>query len=379
MTSLGNIEATPLASLTFVSFTTGDILYITGDATNLYGSAARTLMPFQNTLTTVYTTGYTFILSALPVRQRPTTPTQPSPYSPPIRLLAVEAPAAAAGLFPTPHTAHLTRIALHSASLATFTWEASADITVAPGQAAILDFTPLLGAERYQHMAPARPAAVNDDRVRTWTVSRTSGQRTFALTMREKPGGVVTGALFAIARKLAQARPALLEDARELQLEVGLVGIAGEFVLSPPLQDPTPARLLWVAGGIGVTPFLAMIRGLGAGAYDVQLVLATREPEVLLPLLREALLERDALLLSLSVDVFCEGEVPDLDVAGVTLRRHTGRISVTAFEKLEMTGGALNTRAVYVCGPQPFESVTFDSLVALGVERKNIRKEGFAY
>ena len=90
MTSLGNIEATPVASLTFVSFTTGDILYITGDAKTLVGSEARSLMDRQNVLTTVYTTGYVFVRDALPVRQRPGTEVERSPYSPPIRLLNEE-------------------------------------------------------------------------------------------------------------------------------------------------------------------------------------------------------------------------------------------------------------------------------------------------
>jgi hypothetical protein len=70
MTSLGNIEATPLASLTFIDFASGDVLYLTGDAENLVGPDALKLMPFQKTLTTIYVTGYTFVRDALPVRQR---------------------------------------------------------------------------------------------------------------------------------------------------------------------------------------------------------------------------------------------------------------------------------------------------------------------
>lgn len=70
MTSLGNIEATPLASLTFVDFVSGDILYLTGDAQNLVGPDALKLMPFQKALTTIYVTGCTLVRNALPVRQR---------------------------------------------------------------------------------------------------------------------------------------------------------------------------------------------------------------------------------------------------------------------------------------------------------------------
>ncbi|KIJ13089.1 hypothetical protein PAXINDRAFT_100898 [Paxillus involutus ATCC 200175] len=91
LTSLGNIEATPLAGVTFVSFTTGAVvLYLTGDAHNLSGPTAQCLMPRTNTLTTFHITGYMFVTDGLPVRHKPGTPVQSSPYSPPIRLLAEE-------------------------------------------------------------------------------------------------------------------------------------------------------------------------------------------------------------------------------------------------------------------------------------------------
>ncbi|KAG5650714.1 hypothetical protein H0H81_011295 [Sphagnurus paluster] len=138
MTSLGNIEATPFASSTIVSFTSGDDLYLTGQPTDLYNQDVQNLIPLQNALTTVYIRGYNYISDTLPVRQRPNTTAQASPYSPPIPL-AEE----------TPHsilfrhnaaTALLTRIDLDSPTIATLTWEASAStpLTVVPGQAAIM-------------------------------------------------------------------------------------------------------------------------------------------------------------------------------------------------------------------------------------------------
>ena len=44
MDSLGNIATTPLASLTFANFVTGDILYITGEAKTLISTEAEALM-----------------------------------------------------------------------------------------------------------------------------------------------------------------------------------------------------------------------------------------------------------------------------------------------------------------------------------------------
>ncbi|KAF8074150.1 hypothetical protein FPV67DRAFT_1560343 [Lyophyllum atratum] len=398
MTSLGNIEATPLASLTFVSFVTGDILYLTGEAANLFNRDAQDLMPFQNALTTVYVTGYTYVFDALPVRQRPNTTTQPSPYSPPIRLLAEEAPQSTLFHDTSPVTALLTRIVLHRPTIATFTWESSAPLPVVPGQAAIMDFAPLLGAQRYQHMAPMKPTSVNDDRIRTWTVSSSAsvgGKTVFALTMREKTGGAVTGALFAIARRLAEVKPEMMDDARDLALSVGVVGVTGEFILpavvgtgvtddelglvvSPSVvgRELNVTRLLWVAGGIGVTPFLAMLAGLRGTAYDIRLVLSTREPEVLVPLLATALRVRGGRPAKLVIDVVSDKATPNLDVEGVVLRRHAGRVTKGVFiEGADEVPG----REVYVCGPEPFEKAVMAMLEDLGVAKGGIRTEGFAY
>ncbi|KAG6916401.1 hypothetical protein DXG01_006980 [Tephrocybe rancida] len=375
MTSLGNIEADPLASLTFISFTTSSILYLTGTATNHIGTSAHQLMPThnQNALTTLHVTGYTLVANALPIRQRPGTEPLPSPYSPPVRLLAEES-----GLGPTKEgaTALLTRIEMHSSTLATFTWEPSEKLSIVAGQAAILDFTPLLGAQAYQHMAPSNPASLNDDRVRTWTVSRSSTE-SFSLTMREKPGGAVTGALFSIARKLQAVRPTLLEDARPLALTVGLVGVSGEFVL-PPTPRYGMQKLLWLAGGIGVTPFVAMIRGLDPEAkYNVHLVLSTREPEVLLPLLEEALLSHQHNAGStFAFDVFSEKDVPDLkNEKGVVLRKHRGRVARALIELDSDVG----EKEVYLCGPVAFEEAVLGILGDLGVDKARVRREGFGY
>ncbi|KAF5377819.1 hypothetical protein D9615_006810 [Tricholomella constricta] len=400
MTSLGNIEATPLASLTFVSFTTGDILYLTGKATNLFNFDAQLIMPLQNGLTAVYVTGYVYVSDALPVRQRPNTTAKTSPYSPPIRLLAEEETKSTLFTLSTHSkaiTALLTRIVLHSPTIATFTWDASAQLPVVPGQAAILDFSPLLGARRYQHMAPMKPTSVNDDYIRTWTVSSNSSTAThtsFSLTMREKQGGAVTGALFSVVRKLAQAKPELLSDARPLGLKVGVVGVTGEFTLpAPPEADVAddelgivvphavggrahPAiRLLWVAGGIGVTPFLAMLRGLEGSDYDIRLVLSTREPEVLVPLLEDALRGRKEKP-RLVIDLFSGKPNPDLVLEGAELRRHTGRVTKAVFE---YGGDQAKMREVYVCGPETFEKSVMAALEDLGVEKGKIKREGFEY
>ena len=380
MTSLGNIEATPLASFTFVSFTTGDVLYLTGDAKNLFGSDARKLMTLQNALTAVYVTGFVYVRDALPVRQRPGTQPDRSPYSPPIKRLVEETPDS--GLFDDEDktTALLTRIDLHHPSIATFTWELSRELNLIPGQAIVLDLSRLVGAVQYQHMAAYNPASVNDNRIRTWTVSSAhpnSATRTFSLTIRHQPGGAITTALFTIAHKLAQLKPEVLADSRPLQCEVDVIGVSGEFVL--PAYTTSTAKeqkFLWIAGGIGITPFLSMLKSLRNSPsdvrWDIRMVLSTREPEILLHFIAEAL--EGAEQVHFTLHVFSKEMIPDVN--GITLHRHAGRLDQSFFEQANLD---LQGREVYLCGPDSFEKMTSEALVQAGVPPKAIKKEGFEY
>ncbi len=211
--------------MTFVDFLTGDILYLTGSAENLVGAPARALMPRQNVLTRLKISGYVFVRDALPVRQRPGSGVERSPYSPQVKLLAEEiqnnpgAPTSFDDVLAT-----VSRMEILSPTLARFTFETSQPVVIQPGQAAILDFSDLLGSQAYSHMAPGAESSLNDDRVRTWTVSSAhvnvaadgaggvcaAPTTTFDLTRRLKDGGLVTGALFAIARQVREKMPLLM-------------------------------------------------------------------------------------------------------------------------------------------------------------------------
>lgn len=403
LTSLGNIETTPQAGLTFVSFTEGHILYLTGKARTIVGQEAQEIMPRQNVLTTVYVTGFVFIKDALTLRQRPGTEVGRSPYSPPVKFLAEELKGTPSALFNAEVTASLASVEIHSPDLATFTWNASKPLLIQPGQTAVLDFKELLGSAQYSHMAPWNPASINDDRVRTWTVSRADApppgkSSRFALTMREKKGGTVTGALFAIARKLAAQRPDLLEDSTPLGLKVGLVGVVGEFTLDePPLEekmeaDP-PKPLLWIAGGIGVTPFLAMLTALttpppspsqappaNSSTRDINLVVSTREPEILSSLIVGSIHSGSPALIRLTLDIFTNvafelPSVPSIPLVDVMFRVHVGRVDEVFVKSIL----ELARRAVYLCGPPAFERSVMDALSAHGVDKSAIRREGFEY
>jgi len=225
-------------------------------------------------------------------------------------------------------------------------------------------------------MNPWKPTSLNDDRIRTWTVSSAhvhGKTQTFELTMREKPGGLVTGALFTVARKLKESMPHSMEDCRALGMVVRLVGVAGDFVL-PLIQDSAVRKkLLFVAGGIGITPFLSMLKAIRERGEerDVVLLISTREPKVLLNLVAEAI--SPSAKLKLVVHIFSSQEIPDLDVFNAELRKHYSRISQSFW-----TNGLadVDEREVYLCGPPEFNRVIQEQS---GLNGDRIRSEGFNY
>lgn len=371
MQSLGNVDATPLASLTFFDFVSGDILYITGNAKNIVGPDAQAIMPRANVVTTVETTGYVFVANALAVRQKPGSKVERSPYSPPVRFLAEEKSSSDISLNNVSLT--LTRIKLHSPGIATFTFTSSKLIAIKPGQHAIIDLTAFSSKEPYQHMAhEGLEASLNDDSTRTWTVSssHSSATQTFDLTMKEKKHGTMTGRLFNIARALSERRPDLLHDTTPLGIVVDLVGIGGQFTL-----PQKPSKLLLVAGGIGITPFLSMVNAIVTGAcetWNVILIISTREPRLAAELVGTALGADPPMNINLTFHIFTSHSLPSLDFPATL---HAGRPNLSFFQTIE----DVQERTIFVCGPAAFEETVIQGLQGAGVDQGSISRENFTY
>lgn len=384
ITSLGrNEEASGalLASLTVISFTTGDVLYITGNARRLIAGEARAVMPHQNTLTVLEATGAVLVRDAVPVRERSGSAPVRSIYSPPVKLLAEESKLPLSNGVQL----HLVRVRVHSIDLATFDWELPPEhkgVCIQPGQAVVLDLAPFSDTPEYAHLAPALPRALHDDRVRTWTVSsaHASRTRTFSLTIRHKQGGLMSGALFLIAQQ--QQKKQQPPQTSSLLLRAGLIGFAGTFVLPPPPSR----RLLWAAGGVGVTRFLAMLGALAQSreAADVMLVLSTRDPEVLFPLVRAALGADPPPGLRVRLDVFTTqpaqaqelmrstGEA-EMNMPGLRVQVYPGRITAAHWT----TVAQIEEREVFVCGPGTFEDAMIESLRCAGAKVGVVHREVF--
>ncbi|KAJ5988515.1 hypothetical protein N7481_003725 [Penicillium waksmanii] len=379
VSSLGNIEATGLVGFTIVSFTTGDVLYMTGTAKNIIGQEALKIMKKHAAITVMQVSGFTFVKDALPLRQQAGTSVERSPYSPKVKYLVEESGEGSSEN--ADYKAVLDSAVQLSENLAVFKFKVpphkgSKRLEIRPGQAVVLDFMDWIGPPKYQHMSNAKPSLINDDRIRTWTVSSAheDGEASwFELTMRELKNGAVTGALFDILRQSNTQYGTPITPRKPVVAEV--VGITGDFYLR---QNNVNA--LWVAGGIGITPFLSMLSALSTrnrsgGCDSITLALATKEPALMVDLLRP-LLAHLASDIRIVIDIFTHVngfQLPE-DITQRESQRlfiHHGRIPAEYWIK------TAENKNVLICGPGGFGDSATEGLQAAGVSLERIQREGF--
>ena len=299
MQSIGNIHAAPLAGLTVplfgLSSTTQTsqtrILYLTGDASVLYADNAKVVMPSAKAVIRIVVQDYTLLDDALPLVVRvpvvnpQTTPwSRPtsvsaqdgigwSPYNPPVWTLRSQDPAlAAVGDSPSNTPVILQGSRFYTSRLATFTWSVTGrdPLKINPGQHVILDMRTFLAAraEACSHMTqfPGGEKLMNDDGVRSYTVSRTfspvpdgsNGWTThFETTLRRADGGAVASGLFYRTRQLDDTS----SRAHANILAAELIGVGGEFTLpiaeTRNQKSPRLLQVIYLGNGIGITPLLA--------------------------------------------------------------------------------------------------------------------------
>ncbi|KAJ5168679.1 Riboflavin synthase-like beta-barrel [Penicillium canariense] len=244
--TLGNLQTTPLAGYVIPDFETGDVLYITGHAEVLVGREAAAVLPRSNLAIRVIVAQAIFVKNGLAFRGQPG---EPSPYNPVVRYLTSEKNVP--GTAPEPNNAS-TMVRLMDKEYITpsiirfrFRSTSSNPVSWAPGQYATLSFQDELDMG-YSHMRDDDPTSLNDDFIRTFTVSSYPGRNMpvneFELMVRRH--GNVTNHLFRISERAG--------------LEVPLKGFGGSFRL------PTDGKAIvpYIAGGIGITPLLGQLADL---------------------------------------------------------------------------------------------------------------------
>jgi NAD(P)H-flavin reductase len=242
--TLGNLQTTPLAGYVIPDFETGNVLYITGRTEILVGNAAAAILPRSNLAVRVTVTAAFFVEKGLAFRGKPG---EPSPYNPAVRYLTTEKSIPAEGEGDTDMTATLIKKEKITPDINRFRFRYSSpkSISWTPGQYATLSFQEELDMG-YSHMRDDDPASLNDDYVRTFTVSSFPGRdlpiNEFEMMIRRQ--GNVTNYLFRTNERAG--------------LEVPLKGFGGSFHISTDNGSIVP----FVAGGIGITPLLAQLPDL---------------------------------------------------------------------------------------------------------------------
>ncbi|MGL6314105.1 hypothetical protein [Vibrio sp. WXL103] len=269
--SLGNIETDKQVGLIFPDFNTGDLLYLTGDAENLFDEDAEQLMPRVRLLTRIKLTGAVHIKQGLNLKM--VSAERLSPYNPPVRYLKHELEQMGhlsneGSPLETPMSAKLIAVERLTANVSTFTFQLPKAINLpAPGGFGVFDFSQLIKAD-YQHMNDNNPQVVNDDYIRTWTLSSAANFDPLAarfcpvdkikVTVKRKPGGLISNLLH------QNCAPKSLNPRRIINPNFKGTG-AGFSCFSTKPDDGLPvipSKMLWVAGGVGITPFMAMWDGI---------------------------------------------------------------------------------------------------------------------
>ena len=242
--TLGNLSTTPQAGLVFSDFDAGNVLYITGKTEILAGQKAKDLIAHSNLAVKIKVDAARYVTDGLAFRG---TKGEYSPYNPPVRYLSTEKKTSITNdnkqvqaklidkqiLTPT-----IGRFRFHIADPAKASkWK--------PGQYVALSFADELDIG-YSHMRDDDPKSLNDDFLRTFTVSSRQGELDdhdqFEITIRKV--GPVTEHLF---RHNVRA-----------DLEVPLQGFGGEFFI----EQGAEKEIAFVAGGVGITPYLAQAADL---------------------------------------------------------------------------------------------------------------------
>lgn len=369
MNSLGNIETTPVAAMTIPCYKTGNILYLTGTARNHVGKRARMLMPRVQVLTTMKVMGYVFVKNAIPLRERPEL-TKFSSACPPLRVLTEEKSTQKSHKH---LSAQLVSMSLKSPNLGVFRFKLSSPISIGSGDWVQMNFAEAL--QRAGRISEFDPKG--EDFFRTWTVTSFSPSPVdeFELTIQKQSKGLVTGYLFDIGNQTAA--PSVDPPLNMLPLSIPVIASGGDFAL--PTEKTS---LLWIAGGIGITPFISLFKhilSLTELGYDIALVFCTSTPQVHLPLFLQSLetvSPSDVISHRVGIHVFSNAPFsPGPLPSWISLKPHPGRFSSTILNEIN----DINTRDISICAPPGLARLAVESIMDLGVLPQFIRQETFSW
>ncbi|KAK0743228.1 hypothetical protein B0T18DRAFT_392046 [Schizothecium vesticola] len=233
-------------------YETGDVLYVTGTAEVVTGEEAGRVMPHAKVVVRVVVDEGRFVKNGLTFRGMEE---EPSPYNPPVRRLAVEGALPAAGEEKGKATATLVKREIITDGIARFTFRLAPERDGVikrwrAGQYITLDFSEELD-HGYSHMRDDDPQSLNDDFVRTFTISSPPPTGDAQGEGKVKAGTEVQLTL----RRHGPATNMLWRQNIQAQLEVPILGFGGEEKFG--MMTAGDRKAVFIAGGVGITPLLA--------------------------------------------------------------------------------------------------------------------------
>lgn len=351
--SLGNLQLNPRIGLTFPDYETGTVLYTTGNAEVLIGNAAAQLLPGTNLAVKITLTSTRLVAQGLPFRGTLKLNGH-SPYNPLLRTLASEGnikSQISTSSSSSPMTATLVAKTPLSPSISRFTFSVAGGIPYKAGQWVALSFKEELDIG-YSHMRNDDPRSLNDDFVRTFTISSSPGgepsslqsgaegeqkEEHFDITIRRV--GPVTRFLFAQNPRAA--------------FQVPVLGVGGEFTISQAKGSLTP----FIAGGVGITPLLGQLGGLHIDRESFRLLWTVKAADV--GLVGDTLSRYPGL--AGVTDVFVTGSHDEgADGEWEKIREAGAGVQFRRLEKTDLE--ALNAEKWYLCAGKPLRKQVLEWL-----------------
>ncbi len=331
----GNLEVNDKAGVTLIDFDTGSFMQMTGRAEvdwqhdGSYEGATRVIR-YQ-------------IENLVRINQATTHRWKRLDYSPynPVIAGTQSSGEPGAGGFPTVVT--LAKIVEETENVKTFRFLADRRILFLPGQYATFEFSDIPGGSKSE--------------IRTWTLSETAnsikGDNTLDITVKRVPDGLVSN---------------WLHDYADIGLKVTLNGIQGDMTAIRldvrGSKASVPENLLLLSAGIGITPVMAILRGLGAFVLQDQTKITMIH------------VERHATDLLFQTEITRRsGSYPDFTYTNV-ITSEEGRLSK---DKLTTLVSNAQHQHACICGPAQFMQDMTNYLVAMGVAPGNIYTEHFDF
>ncbi|KAM3501169.1 hypothetical protein MY10362_005766 [Beauveria mimosiformis] len=349
--TLGNLKVNPLVGIVVPDFASSDVLYLSGSASILVGPAAAALLPRTPLAVQVTITAARLVRRGLPFRG---TSLERSPYNPPVRHLLTERDAVPNQFSDRPDvTATLVDREVLSPTVARFAFRLDgerAKMNWRAGQHVTLDFGDELN-HGYAHMRDDDPQSLNDDFVRTFTVSNPPPEPAAAAAEKielqitaRRSGGPATGLLWRQNLRVPLAIPVLGFGGQESFRLPTTTTTTTTAAADTPQQRP-----VCVAGGVGITPLLAQARAVLDAGVPLTLLWSLRVED--LPLAEDTFARIEGL--AAVTTVFCSG-CGDGEEEGELRRRRLGvkRVQQRRMAEVDVKGLWGQGTRFYLCaGP----------------------------